>query len=67
MVRLDPNIQDADTVYAAIIAANERLSEQQSQDFAMRLVLLLANQVGDAQVLAACIAEAAKPFSLPNV
>jgi flagellar biosynthesis regulator FlbT len=65
-VRLDPNIKNADTFYAAIILANEMLSEQQSQDFAMRLVLLLANQISDARVLAACIAEAAKPFSLSN-
>jgi Protein of unknown function (DUF2783) len=63
-MRLDPNINDPDTFYAAIVAANESISEQQSQDFALRLVLLLANQIGDAGLLAACIAEAAKPFIL---
>ena len=60
-MRLDPNIEDPDAIYAAILTAGEKLSEEQSQDFALRLLLLLANQIGDARVLAACIVEASKP------
>jgi hypothetical protein len=65
-MRLDANIQDADAFYATVVAANEVLSEQQSQDFALRLALLLANQIGDSRVLVTCIAEAAKSFSHPK-
>lgn len=58
-MRTDPNLRDPDGFYAALIAANEGLSTEQSLAFALRLVLLLANQVGDPQVLADAI-EAAR-------
>ena len=54
----DPNIADADGLYAAIIEAHSGLSPDDSMALNARLVLLLANQVGDPQVLLACIAEA---------
>ncbi len=50
-MRTDANIPDADGFYAAIIAANEGLSERQSEAFMLRFALLLANQIGDQQVL----------------
>ena len=56
------NIPDPDGFYAAWLRAHEGLSEAESHDLDARLVLLLANQVGDQQVLLACIDEArAKP------
>jgi hypothetical protein len=55
MMRIDPNIPDADGFYEALIAANEGLTEGESEAFLMRLVLLLANQVGDQQVLLAAL------------
>lgn len=54
-----PNIPDPDGFYAAWIAAQEPMNEAQSADYNARLVLLLANQIGDMAVLNACI-EAAR-------
>ncbi|MCJ0764406.1 DUF2783 domain-containing protein [Variovorax terrae] len=53
------NFQDADLFYEQLLDAHQGLSQPQSELFNARLVLLLANQVGDAKVLQACI-EAAK-------
>lgn len=52
------NIPDPDGFYAAWVAAHEGLSDAESNDLDARLVLLLANQVGDQNVLLECIAEA---------
>jgi len=57
-MRSDPNIADPDGFYEAWVAAHEGLSEAQSADLDARLVLLLANQVGDMKVLLDCIAAA---------
>ena len=54
------NIPDPDGFYEAWVMAHDGLSEAASADLDARLVLLLANQVGDQQVLLACIAEAKK-------
>jgi hypothetical protein len=61
-MRTDPNIADPDGFYAALVAAHEGLTEAQSAELNARLVFVLANQVGDAQVLAHCIAAAAAPY-----
>lgn len=52
------HIPDADGFYEAWIRAHEGLSDAESIDLDARLVLLLANQVGDQAVLLECIAEA---------
>jgi hypothetical protein len=52
------NIPDADGFYEAWITAHAGLSDADSSDLDARLVLLLANQIGDQSVLLACIAEA---------
>ena len=52
------NIPDPDGFYEAWIKAHEGLSEADSIDLDTRLMLLLANQIGDQSVLLACIAEA---------
>lgn len=49
------NLADADGFYAAWVAAHDGLSDDASNDLNARLVLLLANQVGDAAVLRDCI------------
>lgn len=46
-----PNIAVPDDFYAALIAAHDGLSEQQSHALNARLVLILANHVGDAEAL----------------
>jgi hypothetical protein len=58
------NIPDADGFYEAWLRAHEGLSEAESADLDARLLLLLANQVGDQAVLLDCIEEARrKPAS----
>jgi Protein of unknown function (DUF2783) len=53
-----PNIPDPDGFYEALVNAHENLSENDSTALNARLVLLLANQVGDQNVLLECIAAA---------
>ena len=54
------NLQDADSFYEQLLDAHLGLSPQQSELLNARLILLLANQIGDAAILADCIA-AARP------
>jgi len=53
------NLQDADSFYEQLLDAHQGLSPQQSELLNARLILLLANQVGDARVLRDCIEAAA--------
>jgi hypothetical protein len=53
------NFQDADSFYEQLLDAHGGLSPEQSQLLNARLILLLANQVGDAKVLKECV-EAAR-------
>ena len=52
------NLQDADGFYEQLLDAHQGLSPQESELLNARLILLLANQVGDAAVLSDCIAAA---------
>lgn len=47
-----------DDFYEALMAAHEGLSDEQSARLNVRLVLLLANQVGDAEMLSAALDKA---------
>lgn len=47
-----PNIADADGFYARLLATHKGLTEAQSHALNARLVLVLANHIGDAVVLA---------------
>ena len=47
-----------DDFYAALVAAHEGLSEADSHRLNARLVLILANQIGDLAVLQAALARA---------
>ena len=53
------HLQDADQFYEQLLDAHAGLSSAQSQLLNARLILLLANQVGDAKVLQQCL-EAAR-------
>lgn len=55
-----PNFEDADGFYAALLAAHKGLSAAESEAFNARLVLILANQLGDRQLLSEALALAAK-------
>ena len=52
------NLQDADEFYEQLLDAHQGLTKEQSDLFNARLILLLANQVGNAKVLQECIAAA---------
>jgi hypothetical protein len=53
-----PNIAQPDDFYQALIEAHAGLSEQESAALNARLILLLANQVGDLATLKEAIAAA---------
>ena len=53
------NLQDADSFYEQLLDAHQGLSPQQSEWLNARLILLLANQVGDTKVLKDCVDAAA--------
>jgi hypothetical protein len=55
------NLQDADTFYEQLLDAHSGLNAEQSELLNARLILLLANQVGDARVLQECLASAQLP------
>ena len=57
-MQTEPNIPDPDGFYEMLLNAHAGLSDQESAAFDARLILLLANQVGDSGVLAACITAA---------
>lgn len=48
---LTPNIDDADDFYADLLAAHEGLEKADSDALNARLVLVLANHIGDRSVL----------------
>lgn len=56
---LSPNIPDPDGFYQDLLAAHDGLTKAQSDDLNARLILVLANHVGDREVLNAAI-DAAK-------
>ena len=55
---LEPNIAGPDDFYEALIALHRELSPEQSAKVNAKLVLLLANHVGDMAVLAQALAAA---------
>ncbi|MGY3439724.1 MULTISPECIES: DUF2783 domain-containing protein [unclassified Marinovum] len=58
-LNLDANITDPDGFYDELLGAHEELSKEESDAFNARLILILANHVGDRAVLSTAL-EAAK-------
>lgn len=58
MLNTEPNIDAPDEFYEALIEAHAGLSDAQSAALNARLILLLANQVGDLATLKEAIAAA---------
>ena len=54
------NFEDADLFYERLLDAHQGLSREQSEALNARLVLILANELGGSEPLAACIAAAAE-------
>ena len=58
-LNLDPNLKNADEFYNQLLAAHEGLSKADSDALNARLVLVLANHIGDLATLeeAICVAK----------
>ena len=50
-LNLEPNIPDPDGFYDELLAAHEGLTKDESDAFNARLILTLANHIGDREVL----------------
>lgn len=51
-----PNLTSPDDFYADLIAAHDGLSDEESEAFNNRLILVLANHIGDHDVLREALA-----------
>lgn len=60
MLHTESNIPDPDAFYAELIALHRDLTEEQSRIVNAKLILLLANQVGDMTVLRQAMATASE-------
>jgi len=58
MLNLDPNIPDPDGFYAELLAVHDGLSETESHALNARLILILANHIGDRCVLSEALSAA---------
>ena len=66
MLNIDPNIAAPDDFYERLIARHRGLSDEQSALVNAKLVLLLANHIGDAEVLAQAMAAAREGMGAPS-
>lgn len=57
-LRTDTGFAHPDDAYAALIAAHQGLDEEASHQLNARLILLLANHIGDQTVFEEALAEA---------
>lgn len=62
---LTPNLDAPDDVYADLLAAHDGLSDADSAALNARLILILANHIGDRAVLRQALAAAA-PHAPPE-
>jgi hypothetical protein len=51
----EPHISDVDGFYEHLLDAHQGLSREASEALNARLILLLANQIGDAALLRRCV------------
>ena len=65
-MKIEPNIPDPDGFYEALVNAHEGLSELDSAALNARLVLLLANQIGNQDMLLACVNAATARIRSPR-
>ena len=52
---LTPNLHDADGFYDELLVAHRNLTKEQSDALNARLILILANHIGDREVLKAAL------------
>ena len=58
LLNIEPNIADMDAFYEQLIATHDGLSDEDSHLVNAKLVLLLANHIGDIGVLKDALAKA---------
>jgi len=65
LLERSPRFKDADAVYAAIVDAHRDLDAAASAALNARLVLVLANHIGDDAVIREALAVAVRPPATP--
>ncbi len=50
-IKLNANIKNCDDFYSKLLAAHDGLSDEESENFNSRLILILANHIGDERIL----------------
>lgn len=60
-LKLTPNMDRPDDIYADLLAAHEGLSKAESDALNARLILILMNHIGERRVLAQALAAARTP------
>jgi hypothetical protein len=60
-IKTSLNLHDADAFYENLLDAHQGLSREESELLNARLILVMANQLGDTALLQACIAAAREP------
>ena len=58
-----PNLPDPDAFYAALVTTHQGLSDEASELLNARLVLILANHIGDPEILRQALALARAPLA----
>ena len=59
-LNLNPNLESVDDFYAALLAAHDSLNTHETQAYNARLILILANHIGEQQVLEQALQAASK-------
>ena len=59
-VILTPNIDNPDDFYAELLAVHEGLSKEESDSLNARLILVLANHIGDREIIRGAIKAASE-------
>ena len=65
-LKTDPNIADPDGFYAELLALHDGLDKAESDAINARLILILANHIGDRAVLREAFAVATGPSQEEN-
>ncbi len=64
-LRTEPRLADPDALYALLMDAHRELDEAASRRLDAKLVLILANHIGDGEVLRAAVALAREGMAPP--
>ena len=57
-LNLKPNLAEADDFYDELLQAHQSLTDEESEDFNARLILILCNHIGDRRILTQALAAA---------